>query len=70
MSVSEINTEIKYLYREIHAKRKEITNIEQKIEELNDALYYKCDHKWVSEPRNYGCDPLEYRCSNCYLFMK
>ena len=56
------------LYKEINVKNREISDLKCRIDILERDMYEICSHTWVVEPRNYGCDHLEYRCSLCFLY--
>jgi hypothetical protein len=61
------------LYKKIKLKNaeynKEIQNIHNDIELLNDKIYNLCEHKWVHDrPSIY--DRMETYCTKCGLYIR
>ena len=57
--------EIDELYRFKCALYKQIRDIEKQIKLLEENFQSNCNHEYVAEPRNYGCDRTEYYCTLC-----
>ena len=68
--MEELKEEIEELFDTKYIKLREIQWIEERIKVLQEQLYSVCEHNWESQPRNCGCDPLEYRCATCHLYKK
>jgi hypothetical protein len=54
------------LRNELSSVKKKITNIQQKIKETEDALYFSCNHKWIIDCSNVG-EHTEQVCTVCGL---
>ena len=57
----------KRLYKQYHEKKKELRNIKDRIDKINEEIYANCEHKTIQSRRYYGMHRAEYMyvCTEC-----
>ena len=66
MAENEIR-ELNNLRVELSTLKKQMTIVQQKIKEMEEDIYNKCNHVWTVDRTNVG-EHTEYMCMQCNMF--
>ena len=66
MAENEIR-ELNNLRVELSTLKKQMTIVQQKIKEMEEKIYNKCNHAWTVDRTNVG-EHTEYVCAQCNMF--
>jgi len=58
--------QLQQLRHELSAVKKIMETIQQRINNIEETIYFKCDHCWILDRANVG-EHTEYICTHCNL---
>ena len=58
--------QLQQLRSELSAVKKIMETLQQRINHVEEIIYFKCDHYWIIDRANIG-EHTEYICTRCYL---
>ena len=58
--------QLQKLRSELAAVKKIMGTLHQRINQIEETIYFKCDHYWILDRANVG-EHTEYICTNCNL---
>jgi len=59
--------QLQHLRSELASAKKLIGTLQQKINQIEEVIYFKCDHYWILDRANVG-ERTEYVCTRCNLY--
>jgi len=59
--------QLQHLRSELASAKKLIGTLQQKISQIEEVIYFKCDHYWILDRANVG-ERTEYVCTRCNLY--
>ena len=65
MSEKELQ-QLQCLRSELSAVKKIFVTLQQRINQIEEIIYFKCDHYWILDRANVG-EHTEYVCTRCNL---
>ena len=58
--------QLQKLRSELALIKKNMITLQQRINQVEETIYFKCDHYWILDRENVG-EHTEYVCSRCNL---
>jgi t-SNARE complex subunit (syntaxin) len=58
--------ELQKLHNELTSVKKIMGTLQQRINQIEEVIYFKCDHYWILDRANVG-EHTEYICTHCNL---
>ena len=58
--------QLQKLHSELSAVKKIMGTLQQRINSIEEIIYFKCDHYWILDRANVG-EHTEYVCTHCNL---
>ena len=58
--------QLQKLRSELSAVKKNMASLQQRINNIEEKIYFKCDHFWIIDRANVG-EHTEYICNHCNL---
>jgi hypothetical protein len=58
--------QLQKLRSELASVKKLMGTLQQRINQIEEIIYFKCDHYWILDRENVG-ERTEYVCSHCNL---
>jgi hypothetical protein len=58
--------QLQKLRSELSAVKKIMASLQQRINNIEETIYFKCDHYWILDRANVG-EHTEYICTHCNL---
>jgi hypothetical protein len=58
--------QLQKLRSELASIKKNMITLQQRINQVEEIIYFKCDHYWILDRENVG-ERTEYVCSRCNL---
>jgi hypothetical protein len=58
--------QLQKLHSELAAIKKMMVTVQQRINNVEEIIYFKCDHFWIIDRANMG-EHTEYICTRCNL---
>jgi hypothetical protein len=59
--------QLQTLRSELASVKKIMSTIQQRINKIEEIIYFKCDHYWILDRANVG-EHTEYICTRCNLY--
>ena len=59
--------QLQHLRIELASVKKLMGTLQQKINQIEEVIYFKCDHYWILDRANVG-EHTEYVCTRCNLY--
>jgi hypothetical protein len=59
--------QLHHLRSELASVKKLMGTLQQKINQIEEVIYFKCDHYWILDRDNVG-EHTEYVCTHCNLY--
>lgn len=61
--------ELQILRAVLSSAKKRVDDLKQQVKQMENVIYFKCDHKWMIDHSNVG-EHTEYVCVKCNLSKK